>query len=176
MRSLKLRGKMRRIQQELEEEAETAGELNLVPFLDITTNVVMFLLATVTFSASLSQLPVLAPKVEEGGAGKGSDQQQESLRLALAVTAKGIIVSGNDPLLDPDKGGKKLSLIQAGQHDWEALSELLVKLKDAHPAEKALIVVLDPDLNFETLVKVLDVSRASGEKMLFPEHALGTAE
>ena len=54
------RSKIRRLAQPKEmDEAEAGGELNIVPFLDIVMNVLMFVLATVsvTFTATIDTFP-----------------------------------------------------------------------------------------------------------------------
>src|SRR5215831_11097335 len=56
MTSAQLRNKMRRIREEREDDIEESGELNLVPYLDIVTNVVIFLLASVTYITALSNV------------------------------------------------------------------------------------------------------------------------
>src|SRR4051812_50220496 len=63
------RSKIRRLSQPRElSPDEEGGELNIVPFLDIITNVLMFVLATVsvTFTATIDSFP---PK--RGGRGGG---------------------------------------------------------------------------------------------------------
>jgi len=54
----RLRTKLRKIREQAEELAEEGGELNLIPYLDIVTNVIMFLLATITFAAALGDINV----------------------------------------------------------------------------------------------------------------------
>ena len=57
----RLRTKLRKIREQGEEMAEEGGELNLVPYLDIVTNVIMFMLATTTFAAALGDINVSSP-------------------------------------------------------------------------------------------------------------------
>ena len=58
---------MRKIREHGEEMAEEGGELNLVPYLDIVTNVIMFMLATTTFAAALGDINVSSPTTSAGG-------------------------------------------------------------------------------------------------------------
>ncbi len=55
------RNKMRKLRELGEEMHEEGGELNLVPYLDIVTNVIMFMLATTTFAAALGDVNVSSP-------------------------------------------------------------------------------------------------------------------
>ena len=57
----RLRTKLRKIREHGEEMAEEGGELNLIPYLDIVTNVIMFMLATTTFAAALGDINVSSP-------------------------------------------------------------------------------------------------------------------
>ena len=57
----RLRTKLRKIREHGEEMAEEGGELNLVPYLDIVTNVIMFMLATTTFAAAIGDVNVSSP-------------------------------------------------------------------------------------------------------------------
>src|SRR3974390_1260663 len=68
---------------------EEGGELNIVPFLDIITNVLMFVLATisVTFTTMIDSQPPRA-----GGAG-ARPPPKPSLSLNIVVINNGFIVS-----------------------------------------------------------------------------------
>ena len=52
----KARMAMKRREEEIENEEMEGGELNLVPYLDIVTNVMLFLLATVTSGLLLGNI------------------------------------------------------------------------------------------------------------------------
>ena len=47
--------------------SETSEELNIVPFLDIVVNIVMFLLMTLTTVAFFSQVEAALPEYRKGG-------------------------------------------------------------------------------------------------------------
>src|SRR5260370_42556973 len=68
---------------------EEGGELNIVPFLDIITNVLMFVLATisVTFTAMIDSQPPRA------GGSSARAPAQPSVSLHLLVLHQGVIVS-----------------------------------------------------------------------------------
>src|SRR5689334_18152466 len=74
---------------------EEAGELNVVPYLDIITNIMMFVLASVsvTFIASIDTTP---PSI--GGKGVRNDVASKALNLSAWITNEGIALktsSGN---------------------------------------------------------------------------------
>src|SRR5258708_19269155 len=72
---------------------EEGGELNIIPFLDIITNVLMFVLATisVTFTTMIDSQP---PRAAGASARPPTNP---SLSLNLILHAKGFIVSPSPP-------------------------------------------------------------------------------
>src|SRR3954452_24938009 len=84
------RSKIRRLSQPKElSPDEEGGELNIVPFLDIVTNVLMFVLATitVTFTAMID----MGPNRSSGGQGV-RDQTQQALEFTVAISDNGMYV------------------------------------------------------------------------------------
>ena len=47
MTKRQIRSRMRRMREKFEETEEEHGEINLVPYMDIVTNIIIFLLASV---------------------------------------------------------------------------------------------------------------------------------
>ena len=82
------RSRIRRLSQPKEPDAgEEAGELNVVPYLDIITNILMFVLASVsvTFVASIDTTP---PSL--GGGKVRQELQSRALNLSVFVTGQGV--------------------------------------------------------------------------------------
>ncbi len=73
--------------------SETVGELNIVPFLDIVVNLIMFLLATTEAVLLIAQIESDLPKLARGRS-KGADVATP-LNLNITVTDAGVIVSGS---------------------------------------------------------------------------------
>src|ERR1044071_5592931 len=69
------------------EPGEEAGELNVVPYLDIITNILMFVLASisVTFVASIDTTP---PSI--GGGKVRAERASRALNLSVFVTGQGV--------------------------------------------------------------------------------------
>jgi biopolymer transport protein ExbD len=174
MTLMQVRAKMRRIRAELEELEEESGELNLVPYLDISTNVVMFLLLTVTFSAALAQVAVKPPSLSTGDSGGGGGETK-ALNLQIAVSKTGFVVTGQDPVLTPDAGGRTISK-KGAEYDWDALTSVLQQVKASHENDEAVGIGLEPDMPYELLVKVADTARGDPKKPLFPRIALTVGE
>ena len=102
----KARMAMKRREEEIEQEEMEGGELNLVPYLDIVTNVMLFLLATVTSGLILgninSALPEYSPPGTAGAQGPVTPDEP-SLQMIVAVSFDKITffsVSGLEGTID----------------------------------------------------------------------------
>jgi biopolymer transport protein ExbD len=92
MNTAQLKAKMRRLREEQEEEAEISGELNVVPYLDVVTNIVMFLLASMTtYSLTFGNMNITAPSSNNGG-GAGEEPKEE-LNLSVFITESGFTIA-----------------------------------------------------------------------------------
>lgn len=160
----RVRASVRRHIDEAEEEAESGGEINLVPFLDIVTNVIMFLLATISVILPMGNINVGAPRYAAAGAA-GSDAPVPSkppLQLTVTVTGTGFIIAGSGGVLYQNNEPGKLPTIpktQRGEYDYAALVGMVGKLKDSFPDESNVILVANPDIPYEVVVLVMDTLR-----------------
>ena len=92
-----VRAATRRMRDHVEEIEEEAGELNLVPYMDIVTNIIIFLLASVVNQVALGNINVSSPTIQAGG-GAGSDEpppEKPPLNLTITVGASGYIVGAS---------------------------------------------------------------------------------
>jgi biopolymer transport protein ExbD len=104
----KARMAMKRREEEIEIEEIEGGELNLVPYLDIITNVVLFLLASVTSGLVLGTINSSLPEYSEGAAPSDGqvDPTEPPLQLTVAVTKDNIqlfSLSGLEGTVDAPK-------------------------------------------------------------------------
>ena len=96
----KVRAKIRREIAEVEEAEHEGGEINLVPYLDIVTNTVIFMLATTATAVALANINVQAPRYSPPSATASSDtpddpsEKKEKLNLTIAISNRGFIVAG----------------------------------------------------------------------------------
>src|SRR5437870_3087241 len=81
---------MKRREEEIENEEMEGGELNLVPYLDIVTNVMLFLLASVTSGLLLGNintaLPDYAPSGVSANQTKPPEDAEQPLTMTLIIT------------------------------------------------------------------------------------------
>lgn len=167
------RSKIRRLSQPRElAPDEEGGELNIVPFLDIVVNILIFVLATVavTFTSSIETNP-------PGAGGQGVRQEQKkTLGLTIMVVNQGFSVKAQGGNVAPgcNGAGPGIAIPKSGeQYDFTALQECVARLKKAAPEfedETQAFVAGNPDTAYQDVISVIDAIRndASGNP-LFPD-------
>ncbi|MEM6960847.1 MAG: biopolymer transporter ExbD [Myxococcota bacterium] len=155
--------------------SEMVGELNIIPFLDITVNLIMFLLIASSTVAFFSQVAAQLPQYRRGGVGSRAANPAEQLNLNVTVTENGVIVAGSGGKLAPGcentAGGRVLTVPKKsdGSYDWEALTTCVARVKEQFPDETQVTVSADQLVEFQHLVGAMDAIRNQGENELFPD-------
>ncbi len=152
--------------------SELAGELNIVPFLDIVVNLIIFLLATTAAVLAMAEIDAQLPTGR--GVGQRGAAPAKTLNLSVTVTESGIIVAGSGGKLaagcENTQGGRVLTVPNQGsRYDWEALTQCVSRVKKEYPEEKQVIIQADPMIEYEHIVGAMDAVRKTGEQMLFPD-------
>jgi len=172
------RSKIRRLSAFKEPEpGDAGGELNIVPFLDIIVNVMIFVLATVsvTFTTSIETTP---PSL--GGAGKVRPQESRTLNLSVFIVSDGFSIKASGGNIAPgcEAPGPGLAVPKQGEaYDFAALTRCAKRLKGASPefqGETQVTITANPGTDYQTIVSTMDALRRSedGEE-LFPEVHFG---
>ena len=81
--------------------SEVAGELNIVPFLDIVTNLILFLLMTSAQVLIVAELDAHLPSLSRGRRASSTPEEGSTLNLSVTITEGGIVVSGSGGKLAP---------------------------------------------------------------------------
>jgi biopolymer transport protein ExbD len=163
-----IRGRKRRRQEEME-----GGELNIVPYLDIVTNLVMFLLQATATAVTLGEVVSKLPPTG-GGADvqeQPDEKKEKPLRLTIVIGEKGYTVAGAEAVL-PGTDNKEGPTIPKGannEHDYNALTRLLVTVKKAFPKETQAFVVPEDVVQYGDIVATMDAMRENGPDLLFPD-------
>lgn len=171
--------------------SELMGELNIVPFLDIVVNIIVFLLATTEAVLAIAQIDAQLPSL---GRRVGRTQLEEgsTLNLSVTITSAGIIVSGSGGKLAPGctstQSGRVITVPpRNGNFNWvqetrqgdriitrpgptaEALTACVREVKQQFPDETQVILSADPEIEFEHIVGAMDALRGPGPEPLFPD-------
>ena len=169
------------------------AELNITTFLNLMVVLVPFLLITAVFSR-ITILELSLPT------GEGSaDSKKPQLSIEVIVRQKGLEIGNGKqvlarfPLLKEED--VPLSVDEDGNldvtklYDLELLSEYLVKIKGKYPAKTDAVVLMEPDIEYRALIRIMDAVRATfvrqpgadGEAdvlqqvVLFPDISIGDA-
>ena len=178
----KARTAVKRREEQLEQEEIEGGELNLVPYMDIVTNLVIFMLGSLTAGLLLGNINSALPEyADQKGALSTTPPENEEppLALVVAVTKENIklfSLSGLEGTLNAPKLISKAK--QDGvEYEFTKLSEAALEIvkrrwpKDEDRTEKSFEVVLmaDPEISYDIVIKTMDAVRRSPDgTILFP--------
>jgi biopolymer transport protein ExbD len=156
---------MRRLKTEHDEAEEETAEINLVPYMDIVTNIIIFLLASVVQQMPMGNINVSSPTLSVGGGAPQEEPETPPLNLTVTVAANGFIVAGSGAVIPP------IPKLPNGQYDFDGLNNKLIEIKKeiAHGETKATFNA-DAYVPYEMVVKTLDAMREDKQgKPLFPD-------
>jgi biopolymer transport protein TolR len=159
---------MRHMRAEFEEAEEESGEINLVPYMDIVTNIIIFLLASLINQVPLGTINVSSPTFGAGGAGE-NQQEKPALNLTVTVGGTGFTLAGSGGVMP------SIPKLPNGDYDYAALTTKLTEIKKAFSDETKATFNADAVTPYDTVVKTLDAmryykdERDQREKELFPD-------
>jgi biopolymer transport protein TolR len=156
---------------------EEGGELNIVPFLDIVTNVLMFVLATVsvTFTATIDTSPPRA-----GGAGRAPTTPTLSLTVLIVPDGFSLKARGGNVAPGCNDTGPGIAIPKRdGKYDTEGLKACATKLKATAPEfkdENSVTISANPPIPYQVVIDAMDSMRKSPQgDDLFTEVNFGIA-
>jgi biopolymer transport protein ExbD len=184
----KARMAMKRREEEIETEEIEGGELNLVPYLDIVTNIVLFLLATITAGLILGNINSALPEYAESTGGLQAQPQttnEPPPQLVVAVTKPEILVfsiSGLEGTLQAPK--LKIPASKPGsEYDFNRLTDAAAEIvkrkwpdKGTRPeGSTEVILMADADIPYSAIVNTMDALRQHKDgTILFPDILFST--
>lgn len=146
------------------------AEMNITAFMNLMVILVPFLLITAVFSRlAILELDLPSPNSEPS-------EEEPKQRLTITVREDSITVSDRDGVIKPIPK-------VAGTYNLQALTDLMVLIKDKLPQETSATVLLEPDIDYDTVIQVMDAVRVAKaeqtgdtkDRELFPAIALGDA-
>lgn len=156
------RGKIRRLSQPREiAPDEEGGELNIVPFLDIIVNILIFVLATVavTFTSSIETTPPSGR-----GSGVRNQIQSEALNLTVFIVNDGFSLKASGGNIAPGCTGQGPGIaipLAGGKYDYRTLSECAARLKERFQDEDQAYITANPSTQYHIIINVIDALRAT---------------
>ncbi|TYK65430.1 ExbD/TolR family protein [Colwellia echini] len=152
---------------------QQAEELNITAFLNLMVILVPFLLITAVFSR-LTVLELNLPALDA----KGDTSEKVKLQLELVVRENSFdIQDANIGLIKSIERSQK-------PNQWKQFTEAMVAIKTRFPDETSISLLLEPDVDYKTMIKVMDKVRSgdvvSGFEVetvvLFPDISIGDAQ
>jgi biopolymer transport protein ExbD len=123
------------------------ADLNLVPYIDLLTCMVAFLLITAVWT----QLARLQAQQKGMGAAGEETPPELQVKIVVVVNQEGFnLVVGQDQTPIPKKG--------ADEYDFEKLATELKKAKDGHPDKNDAQVASEDTIKFDVLVRTMDTA------------------
>src|SRR5262245_14519764 len=127
------------------------AELNLVPYIDLLTCMVAFLLITAVWS-QLARL-----QIDQHGQGPTDPEHtiiEPKTKIAVVVHGDGFnLIVGDDQKPLPR---------QAGELDYATLAVELAAVKRSHPDRTDAQVISADDIVFDTIVRTMDTTMSAG--------------
>jgi len=164
--------RIRRLQRHHKQRAR-AVHLNIVSLIDIFAVLVFFLLVSASLAAArLNVFSLNLPSPDRAA----TPQEHNKQPLTITLRKSGISVTGSNGVR------RELANTPEG-YNIQALSDLLVEVKKSDPSEQSVTVLLEADVAYDNLVKVMDAaritpaeSRAAGlPREMFPQISIGDA-
>ena len=184
----KVRGRIRRETEAVEDAEIEGGELNLVPYMDILVNTIIFLLATMTSGLTLANINVDAPRYSAPGEGASEDanpDEKPKLNLTVAISEKGYVVAGSGGVITDQAGSNisvkcksalrngrcpatlgtrpgpdgKQELAWIDSYDYAGLEKMMKKVKSNYSHERQVILTADRHIPYKVVVQTMDTLR-----------------
>lgn len=165
---------------------EVQREINIVPYLDIMVNLVMFMLMSMTGFVTFQMINVNAPDVADASVQADptvpppKDQDQPFV-LNVSISERGFYIAATGGLLTGDaeeaeegkEEGKAAPTIplKGGEYDFAALEAKMGEIKSRWPDKSQVILAADAKIRYEVVVQTMDAMRGDSSRLLFPDVA-----
>lgn len=129
---------------------EAAVELNITAFMNLMVILVPFLLITAVFSR-ITVLELNLPALN------AKENQQEKIKLQLEL----VLRKDSFDIQDTNLGVIKQFSRSDAETRWDKFTDILVEIKSRFPDEKSITLLLEPGIDYKTLIAVMDHVRSA---------------
>jgi biopolymer transport protein TolR len=160
---------------------EEAGELNIIPYLDIIMNIIVFVISTlsVVFMSTIDTVP---PSLPDPGKGRATqDIKTKALNLTALITSEGVSLKTSDGNVATgcNSFGQGITVPKVdGKYDAKELTRCARELKkknDRAASETQVTITANPDVDYQSVIDAIDALRRDNEGDLFTDVAFGVA-
>lgn len=148
-------------------------EMNITAFMNLMVILVPFLLITAVFS----KIAILELNIPKGG-GAADKNKKPALQLQIVLREHRIdIRNGSAGLI-------KRFAVKNEEAKWQKISDVLVQIKNKFPEKQNITILIEPDVSYQLMVKVMDRARTANIILpgmtvetvdLFPAISIGDA-
>jgi biopolymer transport protein ExbD len=154
------------------------GHMTETPELDVTTfmNLMVALIPFLLISAVFSRVTIMELSVPTSAGKAGLNTPNFAIEVIVRKTGFEIGNGSSVEAAVPKKDG---------QYDMELLSKMLLRLKAQYPEKEDATVLMEPDIEYDYLIKIMDAVRGTEIKeegsqemkkvVLFPDISIGDA-
>jgi biopolymer transport protein ExbD len=128
-------------------------ELNLVPFIDLLTCLICFLLMAAVW-VQIGRISVT--QSGQGAPVEMTPEERQRLNLVVAITPQGFLLTGNGQTLE---GGDILK--KDNTYDFERLGQKLKEVHGMFPDKSDIVVMSEDTISYQDLVNTMDVCLAN---------------
>lgn len=152
---------------------DAVTDIDLTPVMNVFIIIIPFLLLTAVF-AKTAIIDVYLPQEAVAAEGVASREAPRT-PLIIKVTGAGFTLDGI---------GKGVYVPKTStDYDYKKLAEKLSELKDNHPQNEEAVILFEPMVQYEIVIKVMDAARETHymkdgrnvKRALFPAISLGEA-
>jgi biopolymer transport protein ExbD len=128
--------------------ASEPADLDMTTFLNLMVALIPFLLVTAVFSR------ITIVELSLPSAANAAVAEQPGFRVEVIVRKLGLeLTNGTDVIA-------ALPMVE-GEYDLDRLAQLVMSLKRDHPEAESASVLLEPDIAYDHLIRVMDVVRSA---------------
>ena len=125
-------------------------DLDVTPVMNLFMVLIPFLVSMAVFT-HIAVIDFSLPPSQSEASEPGDSKE---LDISVVITTSGFRIVGT---------GKKLDMVpkMMGQYQFEQLRVLLKAIKFQYPSQKSVVLVLEPEVLYDDIVKFMDICRES---------------
>jgi biopolymer transport protein ExbD len=135
------------------------SELNLVPYIDLLTCMVTFLLITAVWT-QLARIDVT--QKGQAQSAEQTDEKPPETRLVVVINEDGFLIAGGAA------GDQKPIKKKEGKYDYDTLSAILKEVKKTYPDKRDVHIASDDGIQYQFVIQTMDTALTAQ----FPDIAL----
>ena len=156
---------------------------NITPMMNLMVVLIPLLLTSAEF-VKLGVIELNLPPAALGPEGEMlaelPQEERKNLDLTVTITDRGFFISSSMAVLAGDRAGEPSIPLVNGEYDFYTLSVKLLEIKrkagNNFPDSEQIIIMAEPDIDYQTVISTMDAARSINVngliEELFPEVSL----